>query len=109
MKAKPVRLVHGEGYIGCSVEEATHVTLRFPGPSGLRTLPVILHGSRDDTGCWTWNGSTDAPTLRPSIRTRAHGFLCHSWVNDGHAVFLEDCTHDLRGQTHEMLEVPDAA
>ena len=69
MKALPVKLIYGQGYEPCAIEEATHVTLNIPGPTGLLTLPVILSGTRAGTGCWTWNGSTDAPTLRPSVLT----------------------------------------
>lgn len=108
MKAKPVKLVYGEGYVDVSVDEATHVTLNFPGPVGLLTLPVIIKGTRDGTGCWTWNGDVDKPTLRPSVLTTAQhlGMHCHTWVSDGKAQFLEDCSHELRGQTVDMLEVP---
>lgn len=115
MKALPVRVVYGSGYVECSVEDATHVTLNIPGPTGKLTLPVILRGTRDGTGCWTWNGSTEAPTLRPSVRTegcseKSNGpFLCHSWINDGSAQFLSDCSHDLANQTVPLLDVPAAA
>ena len=104
--AKPVRLVAGR-YESCSVEECTHVTLNIPGPSVLLTLPVITGGTRDGTGCWTWNGSTAAPTLRPSVLTEGHEFRCHSWINDGKAQFLDDCSHDLRGQTVSLYPVED--
>ena len=131
MKAKPVKLVYGEGYFDCSVEEATHVKLNFPGPVGILHLPVILKGTRAGTNCWTWNGDVDRPTLLPSVATQgvlSEGFeritddehrrimagekveprryRCHTWVNDGQAQFLDDCTHELRGQTVDMLEVP---
>ena len=117
MKAKPVKLVYGEGYFDCAIEEATHVKLKFPGPSGTLHLPVILKGTRDGTNCWSWNGDTEKPTLRPSVLTQGvdcrEGFpnygqktVCHTWVNDGQAQFLDDCTHELRGQTVDMLEVP---
>ena len=105
MKAKPVRLVYGEGYQDCSVEDATHVTLNIPGPTGILSLPVMLKGRREGTGCWTWNGSTEAPTLRPSVLTMSHSFRCHSWINDGAAQFLADCSHDLVGQTVDLLDV----
>lgn len=105
MKAKPVKLIEGEGYESCPIEEATHVTLHFPGPSGVLTLPVIRHGTRAGTGCWTWNGSVDAPTLKPSILTEGHNFRCHSFVNDGKAQFLNDCSHEHVNQTLDMLEV----
>lgn len=105
MKARPVRLIYGQGYEPCAESEATHVTLNIPGPTGLLTLPVILSGKRDGTGCWTWNGSTDAPTLRPSVLTTGHNFTCHSWINDGNAQFLDDCSHEFAGQTMVLHEV----
>lgn len=126
MKAKPVKLVYGEGYFDSSAEDATHIKLNFPGPVGLLFLPVILKGTRDGTNCWTWNGDVDRPTLRPSVLTQSveritddehsrlmagekvepRPYRCHTWVNDGQAQFLDDCTHALRGQTVDMLEVP---
>lgn len=126
MKAKPVKLVYGSGYVECSPEEATHVELNVPGPTGSLWLPVILRGTREGTGCWTWNGSVDAPTLRPSVLTQGtheltdeehatlmsggkiekRPFRCHSWINDGAAQFLGDCSHDLANQTVPLLEVP---
>lgn len=109
MKAKPVRLTPSDGYVECSIEEATHVSLRIPGPTGLLTLPVIRSGPRAGTPCWTWNGSTDAPTLRPSVLTEGHRargqFRCHSWINDGAAQFLGDCSHELAGTTVPLLDV----
>jgi Family of unknown function (DUF6527) len=112
MKAKPVKLVYGDGYFDCPIEEATHVELNFPGPVGKLHLPVILKGTRDGTNCWTWNGDVDKPTLRPSILTTGYTrnggdkpVHCHTWVNDGQAQFLDDCTHELRGHTVDMLEV----
>lgn len=125
MKAQPVRLVYAQGFHPCSVEEATHISICIPGPSGLLTLPVIRSGTRAGTGCWTWNGSTDAPTLRPSVLTQGHvrisddeyrrimagekverrPFRCHSWITDGQAQFLDDCDHDMRGTTVDLLDV----
>lgn len=105
MKAKTVKIVDGEGYVECPIEEATHLTINIPGPTGVLTLPVITAGSRKDTGCWTWNGDLVSPTLRPSVLTKGHKFRCHSWINDGAAQFLGDCSHDMAGQTVELLEV----
>lgn len=112
MKALPVILVPVQGYVPVPAAEATHVTLHFPGPSGRITLPVIQRGTREGTGCWTWNGDTEKPTLRPSVLTEGITrigekvkFRCHTWVTDGKAQFLDDCSHDLRGQTIDMLEV----
>lgn len=125
MKAKPKKLVFAEGYFDCAIEDATHVELNFPGPVGGLHLPVILSGTRDGTNCWTWNGDVDKPTLRPSVLTNGYHrwtdaeyqtvrsggkfdrrkYRCHTWVNDGQAQFLDDCSHGLRGQTVDMLEV----
>lgn len=108
-KAKPVRLEPGRGYVNCSIDEATHLTLRVPGPTGLLTLPVVRSGSREGTGRWSWNGSVGAPTLRPSVLTQYEGgvdsWRCHTWINDGAVHFLADSTHPLAGQTVALLDV----
>lgn len=116
MKAKPVRLVNGR-YELCEAEDATHVTINMPGPSGLLTLPVIRSGTRAGTNSWTWNGSVDKPTLRPSVLSRGieldddlndlGPYTCHSWINDGCAQFLDDCSHKFAGQTVDLLDVCD--
>lgn len=110
VKAKPVKLEEG-AFLPCAVDEATHVKLRMPGPSNVLFLPVMLSGRREGTGCWSWNGSMDAPTLRPSVLTTSSyagvPYTCHSWINDGAAVFLDDCTHELRGQTVPLLPVDE--
>ena len=106
MKAKPVKLVEGEGYVECEKDEATHLTINFPSPAGLITLPVMIRGTREGTQNWTWNGDTEKPTLRPSVKTTNHsGLCCHSWVNGGEAEFLSDCSHNLVNKTVAMLEV----
>lgn len=115
MKAKPVKLIYGQGYHDCALEECTHVAFRMPGPSGMMHLPVVLRGKREGTGCWTWNGDTERPTLRPSVLTQGHSFdpdndltnpfRCHTWINDGKAQFLDDCSHELRGQTVDLLDL----
>ena len=67
------------------------------------------NATRAGTSCWTWNGSVDAPTLRPSVLTQYDGadrnWRCHSWINDGAAQFLEDCSHSMAGQTAALLDV----
>ena len=105
MRAKPVKLIYGEGYIDCQKEDATHITLNIPGPTGILTLPIITKGKREGTGRWSWNGDTEKPTLRPSVLTKSYRFTCHSWIADGYIQFLDDCSHDLVGQTVELGEV----
>lgn len=104
MKAKPVTLILGQGYVDSPIENATHIMINIPGPTGILRLPVIK-GRREGTGCWTWNGSVDAPTLRPSILTIGHDFRCHSWVTDGKVQFLADCSHSLVNQVIDLCQV----
>lgn len=106
MKAKPMRFDGVKTWTPCAPNEATHVLLHRPGPFPNLLLPVMTGGRRAGTGNWTWNGSVTAPTLRPSIRTQdGEGTICHSWVTDGRIQFLADCTHELRGQTVDLLDV----
>lgn len=53
---------------------------------------------------WTWNGSLDKPTFKPSLLVNESypQFRCHLFVTDGKIQFLPDCHHELRGQTVEM-------
>jgi hypothetical protein len=104
MKAVPMILGAG-GYDRCEPSDATHLKLNFPGPQGTLIIPVMIGGTRDGTPNWTWNGDVEKPTLKPSIKTHGCDYLCHSFVNDGLVTFLEDCSHDLKGQTLEMLDV----
>ena len=118
MKAAPCQLTPN-GYVESSIEEATYVKLHFQGPSKILYLPIMLKGKREGTGAWSWNGSIDAPTLKPSIKTEGRDFLggdpknidnwpefvCHSWVNDGRSQFLDDSTHEFKGQTLDLLDV----
>jgi hypothetical protein len=132
MKAKPL-ILGNDGFVQVSAGVATHVEINIPGPAGSCVLPIILKGSREGTGCWTWNGDTERPTLKPSVlRTSGHYvpgfkegdscwctyyaerpdevehfkcFRCHTWINDGKAQFLPDCSHELAGQTLDLLEV----
>jgi len=112
MKAKPMMLVPGRGYVECDPHEATHLTLHIPGPTGRLTLPVVQgNTTRAGTGAWTWNGSTDSPTWRPSVLTQYAGadrqWSCHSWINDGAAQFLADCSHYMAGTTVPLLDVSE--
>jgi hypothetical protein len=124
MKAQPLKQVDG-AQVMCEPHEATHVMLSTPGPFPTRVLPVILKGTRAGTGCWSWNGNTEKPTLRPSVLTRGtrpitddeHAFImkggiikpeqvvCHCWINDGQIQFLGDCTHEFANQTLDLLDV----
>lgn len=55
---------------------------------------------------WSWNGSMDKPTFSPSLLCFKDDAQrrCHSFVKDGKIQFLDDCWHELKGQT---VEIPD--
>lgn len=104
MKAIPV-IRSGGAYCTCSIEQATHLRFKSPGFFGVSVLPIITHGTRQGTPCWTWNGDTESPTLRPSVRITDGLEVSHFWLNDGMVKFLGDSTHELAGQTCELLDI----
>lgn len=61
---------------------------------------------------WTFNGEMENPTFSPSLLVTSYEgpehieIRCHSFIRDGKIQFLEDCTHELKGQT---VELPDIA
>lgn len=76
-------------------------------------------------GGWTWDRNLDRPTISPSIRVdgiqwaegkhfhkpRHHveagqPTVCHSFIRAGRWQYLGDCTHDLAGQTVDMVPLP---
>lgn len=63
----------------------------------------------EDGARWWFNGDTDHPTFKPSMREWArHGptkRVCHSSVRDGTIHFHPDCTHAWAGRT---VPLPDA-
>ena len=105
VKALPSKLVPGEGYVQCEIVEATHIKIHIPGPFGYLYLPVIQGGTREGTGCWSWNGDVDKPTLKPSIKTTNNTDVCHTWVTDGKAFYHDDTTHEFKGQTLDLIDV----
>jgi len=108
MKAKPYLLRDGT-YTPCGPAEATHIELHLPGPLPHRMLPVMLGGTRQGTPNWTWNGSVDSPTVKPSVLTRGRDergeHICHSFINGGRVQFLSDCSHEFAGQTMDLIDV----
>ncbi|MGL4619161.1 MAG: DUF6527 family protein [Chroococcidiopsis sp.] len=112
MKARTLKLIDGR-LLPCEPSEVTHLELHFPldfAPLKARIIPVQTTGKREGTPNWTWNGSLDAPTLRPSILTSWEGgdpaqkVVCHSYVEDGVVSFLHDSTHDLSGKSRPLLD-----
>ncbi len=50
---------------------------------------------------WSWNGSLNKPTFRPSLLCNADypASRCHSVVTDGRIQFMADSFHALAGKT----------
>jgi hypothetical protein len=71
--------------------------------SGAHLLPVDAAKSP----AWDWDGNTEAPTLSPSILTRAGSEVCLSFLRAGVFEFLSDCTHPLAGQSVPIPDLPD--
>lgn len=95
--------------------------LRGNGHSVFFTCPACCewHGvnvAHPDRPRWTWNGNVDKPTFSPSLLVRTGRAVdpnwvpeegdppevCHSFITDGRIQFLDDCTHDLAGQTVDL-------
>jgi hypothetical protein len=55
---------------------------------------------------WTFNGDADKPTFTPSLLVfgSVPEKRCHSFITDGKIQFLDDCFHELKGQTIEIPE-----
>lgn len=60
-------------------------------------------------GCWQWNGSLDKPSFTPSLLCDASTpeYRCHLYVTDGKIIYCEDCHHELKGQTVDMVDIPE--
>lgn len=78
---------------------------------------------------WGFNGDLERPTFTPSLLLRYDRheppvtvsnmaewerqpwpqkvvpYVCHSFINAGRIQFLGDCTHELAGQTVDLLEI----
>lgn len=75
---------------------------------------------------WEFNGDLERPTVSPSILVNGTQWdesssfhkprhkvgtgettVCHSFLRGGRWEFLGDCTHALKGQTADMVPLPD--
>ncbi|HEX7911818.1 MAG TPA: DUF6527 family protein [Paraburkholderia sp.] len=98
------------------IEEQKHdngtrsMLFECPGCDMLHVV-YVESGAGANLPVWSWNGSMDKPTFRPSVLvTYPWGAdrkecTCHSFITDGRIEFLPDCTHKLAGQTVELPEV----
>lgn len=59
----------------------------------------IYHGCKTGPNGWQFNGDVVKPTFKPSLLVTGGDIRCHSFIEDGCMRFLNDCTHELAGQT----------
>ena len=81
-----------------------------PGCDALHCIAIRPH-TQDNGAGWTFEGSLECPTYAPSQlttwRSSKEERRCHTFIRQGMIQFLDDCTHELKGQTVPMVPVPD--
>ena len=76
-------LHRGDWWFTPSVEEPQRIYIGLPRGAGTINLPIARKSAFRGDG-WTWNGSTDKPTLEPSIRKMGgRGGRWHGSLTDG--------------------------
>lgn len=75
------------GNVGDWAFDGDNEHLYLQTPIGLNLLPIGSNCREEWVGpCWQWNGSLEAPTLTPSIRTWTEGREWHGWLREGKLV-----------------------
>jgi len=87
--------------------EVDYLIFKLKGMRVQTVIPVITKGNRDIFNAWTWNGSLEAPTVRPSVKTqyvneKRESVVIHYWLNDGICKCLGDCTD---GNANKNIEL----
>lgn len=77
--------------VGCGYDHAYAVAAE----SGLK---------HKDHPIWTWNGSMEYPTFKPSLLCSQSDpkSRCHLFVTNGRIEYQSDCWHDFKGQKVDM-------
>ena len=56
---------------------------------------------------WSWNYDLIAPTIEPSVRVEwtagEDEICCHTTITNGRIYYWPDSTHEMAGQTVEMV------
>lgn len=71
------------GSISVAIKPGDRGQLWYCCPCGCGTISVLRVGNGhkpDKSPSWHWNGSTDRPTLTPSVHHVGHW---HGWLTDG--------------------------
>lgn len=75
---------------------------------------VSINPGKNSNGAgWDFSGTLECPTYSPSELTtwdtgeEKTPHRCHTFIKDGQIQFLDDCTHNLKGQTVPLPPLPD--
>lgn len=80
------------------------------GGHGLHAIAIRPDVQENGAG-WEFTGTLEKPTYAPSQLSRSPrpegDHVCHTFIREGMIQYLDDCTHELRGQTVPMVPLPD--
>lgn len=83
---------------------------KCPGCTDYHSLTVRKPPPDEVHPSWIYNDNPNKPTFQPSILAWCDWpegkEVCHSFVTDGKIQFLDDCTHDLKGKTVDLIPWP---
>lgn len=95
------------------MERFNEYTLAIYCPGCKMLHPIYLSHPSHKGPTWVWNEDVNTPTFSPSLLVRypwgpeQRQVTCHSFIRDGQWQFLDDCTHELKGQTVPIPSIPD--
>ena len=73
-----------------------------PGCKGVH----LIHTETDNhcNARWAFDGNVESPTFTPSINIVGH---CHYFIRAGQIQFCADSSHELKGTTVELPDMPE--
>ena len=76
--------------------------------AGCKCLHVV-NVNKNTPVHWGFNGDVNKPTFTPSLLVnQSHPeSRCHSFIRDGKIQYLNDCYHELKGQTVDIPPFED--
>jgi len=79
-------------------------------PGCMMLHPVTILKRNSVGAIWQWDGDVLTPTLSPSVLVVLGNNprrVCHAFVQAGKINFLDDCSHDLKGQIVDLPDIPE--
>lgn len=80
---------------------------------------INVGGVNSSGARWAFNGNAQCPTFSPSINLKINtpdmgadyqpdiaSTVCHYFISGGKIQYCADCTHELRGQTVDLPDIP---